>query len=152
MLICITKIHRKNMMTHVTGKAALLALSMISASAFASHWSYEGEGSPQHWGEMDEAYKTCQSGMNQSPVNIDSTTNAHLSPLQTHYVDGPVTLTNNGHTFRQVNRRTPAIPLLSISKPGRYSSSISTRRAKTPYMARGTRWKCIWFIKMPVGN
>lgn len=37
------------MMTQVTGKAALLALSMISASAFASHWSYEGEGSPQHW-------------------------------------------------------------------------------------------------------
>nr|BBI97386.1 carbonic anhydrase [Enterobacter asburiae] len=88
------------MMTHVTGKAALLALSMISASAFASHWSYEGEGSPQHWGEMDEAYKTCQSGMNQSPINIDSTAKAHLSPLQTHYVDGPVTLTNNGHTIQ----------------------------------------------------
>lgn len=96
------------MMTHVTGKAALLALSMISASAFASHWSYEGEGSPQHWGELDEAYKTCQSGMNQSPINIDSTAIAHLSPLQTHYVDGPVTLTNNGHTIQageQANTR-----------------------------------------------
>jgi carbonic anhydrase len=88
------------MMKHITGKAALLALSMISASAFASHWGYEGEGSPEHWGELDEAYKTCQSGMNQSPINIDSTANAHLSPLQTHYIDGPVTLTNNGHTIQ----------------------------------------------------
>ena len=36
-------------MTHFTGKAALFALSIISASACASHWSYEGEGAPEHW-------------------------------------------------------------------------------------------------------
>ena len=66
-------------MKHVYSKAALLALSMISASACASHWSYKGESSPEHWGELDETYKTCNSGMNQSPINIDSTANAHLS-------------------------------------------------------------------------
>ena len=87
-------------MKHITGKAALIALSMISASAFASHWSYEGEGSPEHWGELDEAYKTCQNGMYQSPINIESTANAHFSPLKTHYIDGPMTLTNNGHTIQ----------------------------------------------------
>lgn len=87
-------------MKHITGKAALIALSMISASAFASHWSYEGEGSPEHWGELDEAYKACQNGMNQSPINIESTANAHFSPLKTHYIDGPMTLTNNGHTIQ----------------------------------------------------
>ncbi|ELJ5853004.1 TPA: carbonic anhydrase family protein [Enterobacter kobei] len=87
-------------MKHITGKAALIALSMISTSAFASHWSYEGEGSPEHWGELDEAYKTCQNGMNQSPINIESTANAHFSPLKTHYSDGPMTLTNNGHTIQ----------------------------------------------------
>lgn len=88
------------MMKHITGKAALLALSMVTASAFASHWGYEGKESPEHWGELDEAYKTCQKGMNQSPINIDSTLDAHLSPLQTHYIDGSVTLTNNGHTIQ----------------------------------------------------
>jgi carbonic anhydrase len=87
-------------MKHIPGKAALLALSIISASAYASHWSYEGEGAPEHWGELDEAYKTCQSGMNQSPINIDSTLKAHLTPLQTHYTEGPITLTNNGHTIQ----------------------------------------------------
>jgi len=91
-------------MTHLTGKAALFALSIISASAYASHWSYQGEGAPEHWGELDDAYKTCQSGMNQSPVNIDSTAKAHLSPLQTHYTDGPVTLTNNGHTIQATEK------------------------------------------------
>ncbi len=30
-------------MKHIAGKAALLALSMIPASAYASHWSYQGK-------------------------------------------------------------------------------------------------------------
>ncbi|MDY1038005.1 carbonic anhydrase family protein [Lelliottia sp. CFBP8978] len=91
-------------MIQFIGKAALLALSMMSVSAYASHWSYEGEGSPEHWGELDESFKTCQMGMNQSPINIDSTVQAHISPLQTGYIDGPVTLTNNGHTIQAVEK------------------------------------------------
>lgn len=82
------------------GKAALLALSMMPVTVFASHWSYEGEGSPEHWGALNEEYKTCQNGMNQSPINIDTTFKTHLSPLDTHYIDGPITLINNGHTIQ----------------------------------------------------
>lgn len=66
------------------GKAALLALSMMPVTVFASHWSYEGEGSPEHWGALNEEYKICQNGMNQSPINIDATFKTHLSPLDTH--------------------------------------------------------------------
>ncbi|WP_333853521.1 carbonic anhydrase [Leclercia sp.] len=87
-------------MPTIIHKAVLLALSLVSASACASHWSYEGEGSPEHWGNLDEAWKTCQSGKNQSPINIDATLNAHLAPLETHYTDGPTTLVNNGHTIQ----------------------------------------------------
>ncbi|MGT8858143.1 carbonic anhydrase [Enterobacter sp. 186315] len=82
------------------GKMAALALGMMSVSAWASHWSYDGEGAPENWGKLDETFKTCQTGMNQSPINIDSTVNAHLAPLKTHYTDGPVTLINNGHTIQ----------------------------------------------------
>ncbi|STE15016.1 carbonic anhydrase family protein [Citrobacter sp. wls718] len=82
------------------GKAALLALSIMPATVFASHWSYEGEGSPEHWGALSEEYKTCQAGMNQSPINIDTTLTAHLPPLTIHYTDGPATLINNGHTIQ----------------------------------------------------
>lgn len=32
------------------GKAGLLALSIMPVTVFASHWSYEREGSPEHWG------------------------------------------------------------------------------------------------------
>ncbi|WP_368540623.1 carbonic anhydrase [Enterobacter soli] len=82
------------------GKVAVLALSVMSVSAWASHWSYEGEGAPENWGKLDDTFKTCQTGMNQSPINIDATLKAHLAPLKTHYTDGPVTLTNNGHTIQ----------------------------------------------------
>lgn len=38
-------------------------------------WSYEGETSPQHWGdlggELTEKYKFCKIGYNQSPINIE---------------------------------------------------------------------------------
>ncbi|AUZ63608.1 TPA: carbonic anhydrase family protein [Citrobacter amalonaticus] len=81
-------------------KATLLALSIMSSTAMASHWSYEGEGSPEHWGALSEEYKTCQTGMNQSPINIDQSANAHLKPLKTHYTEGPITLINNGHTIQ----------------------------------------------------
>lgn len=90
------------------GKAALLVLSMMPITVFASHWGYEGEGSPEHWGALSEEYKTCQSGMNQSPINIDTTFKAHLSPLETHYIDGPITLINNGHTIQAGLKTTTA--------------------------------------------
>lgn len=90
------------------GKAALLALSMMPVTVFASHWSYEGEGSPEHWGALNEEYKTCQNGMNQSPINIDTTFKTHLSPLDTHYIDGPITLINNGHTIQEGLKTTTA--------------------------------------------
>jgi len=90
------------------GKAALLALSIIPVTSFASHWGYVGEGAPEHWGALSEENKTCQTGMNQSPINIETTLNAHLSPLEVHYSDGPVALINNGHTIQAGLKTTTA--------------------------------------------
>ena len=87
-------------MTTTQLKSALLAMSMLPTLAMASHWSYEGEGSPQHWGEIDPQYTQCQKGMNQSPIDIDHTVKAHIKPLQLHYVDGPDAILNNGHTVQ----------------------------------------------------
>lgn len=87
-------------MNNFTGKATLLALSIIPLFAFASHWSYEGEGAPEHWSQLSDEYKTCQQGLNQSPINIDSTLKAHLHPLTLHYGQGPDVVINNGHTIQ----------------------------------------------------
>lgn len=94
-------------MTTAHVKSALLALSMLPTLAMASHWSYEGEGAPEHWGELDPQYSLCQKGMNQSPIDIDRTVKAQPTALQIHYVDGPSLVLNNGHTIQaSVNGKT----------------------------------------------
>ena len=70
-------------------KVAILVLSIMPVTVFASHWSYEGKGSPEHWGALSEEYKTLP---DRSPININTTLTAHLSPLDTQYTDGPMTL------------------------------------------------------------
>ncbi|MRS14598.1 carbonic anhydrase [Enterobacteriaceae bacterium RIT691] len=82
------------------GKAALLALSIIPLFASASHWSYVGDEAPEHWSQLSDEYKTCQQGMNQSPINIDTTLKAHQHPLEVHYGQGPDVVINNGHTIQ----------------------------------------------------
>lgn len=104
-------------MKHTLSKAALLALSIMPFTAMASHWSYEGEGSPEHWGALSEEYKTCQTGMYQSPIDIDKTLKAHISPLDVRYSDGPVTLINNGHTIQAGLKSSSADTVTLDDKP-----------------------------------
>lgn len=87
-------------MNQSIARAALLTLCMMPFAAFSSHWSYEGAESPEHWSQLNDEFKTCQQGMNQSPVNIDTALKAHLAPLEIHYSDGPKVILNNGHTVQ----------------------------------------------------
>ena len=34
----------------------------------AAHWSYEGEGGPEKWGELQADFRMCQLGMEQTPI------------------------------------------------------------------------------------
>ena len=82
---------------------ALLMAGFVCFSAAQAptppKWDYLGKYGPASWGKLDPAWKACSAGKEQSPVNI---TNAKLSkalqPIEFHYVAGPVTLENNGHT------------------------------------------------------
>lgn len=85
--------------------AALLAstmiMSAISTSMAGVHWVYEGDVSPEHWGELSSDFKKCADGKNQSPINI---TEAHKgktnAPLTLHYNLTKEELVNNGHTIQ----------------------------------------------------
>ena len=79
---------------------AILTMGMLPALAMASHWSYEGEGSPEHWAEVSPENQTCKVGMNQSPIDIKNTLKAHINPLKSSYVDSPINIINNGHTIQ----------------------------------------------------
>jgi carbonic anhydrase len=71
-------------------------------SKAAPHWSYDGHDGPENWGILAEAYGTCASGTQQSPIDLME---ARLAPLPAISIDwkGFVpTVINNGHTI-QVN-------------------------------------------------
>ncbi len=80
---------------------AALFLGMAAVAAAQNpNWSYEGKTGQLRWGKLDPAYKACSDGHEQSPIDIR---NAHLNkalqPIEFHYIAGPVTLENNGHTI-----------------------------------------------------
>lgn len=69
-----------------------------AASSAPTHWSYEGEEGPEHWGELDPAYEMCSKGKSQSPINISSPIEQDLANIAFHYQPSEVNILNNGHT------------------------------------------------------
>lgn len=71
--------------------------ALFSGATLASEWSYQGESGPEHWGKVSQ---TCQTGKNQSPINIDQTTAAKLKGIDVRYQGSVTSLVNNGHTLQ----------------------------------------------------
>jgi carbonic anhydrase len=66
-----------------------------------AEWSYYGKKGPSSWGKLDPAYSACSKGNLQSPIDIHGAKrNPLLKPIEFHYISGPVTLLNTGHTVR----------------------------------------------------
>ncbi len=58
------------------GLAATLLLGVATAAwSQEGDWGYEGDVGPENWASLDPAYAVCDSGKNQSPVDIDVRTN-----------------------------------------------------------------------------
>ena len=66
----------------------------------APHWTYEGADGPEHWGDLDPAYRTCKLGHLQSPIDIPSSElkASHLDPIRFEYKPSPLKIVDNGHT------------------------------------------------------
>ncbi len=65
-----------------------------------SHWGYIGEKGPENWGTLSSDFDVCQSGISQSPVNLESAVDADLPDLKINYKDSPLRIVNNGHTIK----------------------------------------------------
>jgi carbonic anhydrase len=83
---------------------AVLALSMAtlaahSAAQTTTPWDYEGKRGELNWSKLDPAFQACSKGREQSPIDIrGARLNKALAPIEFHYIAGPVTLVNDGHT------------------------------------------------------
>ena len=51
-------------------KFFLVIFVSVVAVSCKKDWSYEGSSAPQYWGELDEKFKFCKIGYNQSPIDI----------------------------------------------------------------------------------
>ncbi|MCH8883401.1 MAG: carbonic anhydrase family protein [SAR324 cluster bacterium] len=68
----------------------------------APHWSYEGRIGPAYWGKLAREFALCDTGKNQSPVDIGKVFTAGGHKIKFNYKDVPLHVVNNGHTI-QVN-------------------------------------------------
>lgn len=76
----------------------------VSASA-SVHWGYDDDISPKHWGQLNDSFKSCDTGKIQTPINIEQaykTATTHQLDIQ--YKTAPNDIIFNGHTV-QVNTK-----------------------------------------------
>jgi carbonic anhydrase len=71
-------------------------------AAHAAHWSYQGEGGPEQWGQLKPEFATCSAGKRQSPIDIRDGIAVQLDPVQFDYKPSNFRVIDNGHTV-QVN-------------------------------------------------
>ena len=63
-------------------------------------WAYDGEFAPYRWGDMKSDFAACKSGSRQSPIDIRNPVVSDIEPIQFHYEDAPLKVSNNGHTIQ----------------------------------------------------
>ncbi|OKO83340.1 carbonic anhydrase family protein [Bradyrhizobium sp. AS23.2] len=88
---------------HALKALAGLALCPLCKPGFAAegaHWSYEGDGGPAKWGDLDAANKVCAVGQQQSPIDIEATIKSQLPALKLNWGKRADTIVNNGHTIQ----------------------------------------------------
>lgn len=92
------KLKRINLL--IASATAALIMTGCGASGHGPHWSYEGHEGPKHWGELASAYKLCQTGKEQSPINLEVTENTTTKELVLDYKVSKLNEINNGHTIQ----------------------------------------------------
>ena len=79
-----------------------LMLSGDKQEEKGAHWEYSEDLGPKEWANLDEKYRMCEDGLNQSPINITNVIDAQLNPLTFEGTAKATSFSNNGHSV-QVN-------------------------------------------------
>jgi carbonic anhydrase len=74
--------------------------SPAPSSHAAAHWSYEGETGPARWGDLDQAYAQCATGVRQSPLDLVGARGEDLANVVFDYHPSALSVVNNGHTVQ----------------------------------------------------
>nr|WP_298685546.1 carbonic anhydrase [uncultured Dongia sp.] len=107
-----TRMTRRRLLQTLTVSGALCPLcsSLLGSTAVAEtatphagpHWTYEGEGGPEDWGQLSPEFKVCELGFEQTPIDIKAGIRSQLTGVAPMFQPMPLKILNNGHTI-QVN-------------------------------------------------
>lgn len=70
------------------------------SNALEVRWTYEGKEGPKNWGKLKSEFATCATGRNQSPINIEGTIDAPLTPLKIKAYSPVNDIVNDGYTVQ----------------------------------------------------
>ena len=95
----VTAVATRDVSTPVSKEPAYESRSTKSGG-HGAHWSYKGVTGPEKWGDMKSEYAACKSGLNQTPINLETSVVAQMPALQFGYEPEELKLVNNGHTVQ----------------------------------------------------
>jgi carbonic anhydrase len=75
-------------------------LLLPTTAASAAGWGYSGADNPTQWGKLDPKFTLCESGRNQSPIDLTGTISGKPTQLIFNYQPTPLIVVNTGRTIR----------------------------------------------------
>jgi carbonic anhydrase len=94
---------RKSFLKAVMATTACVALAG-AANGLDHHghasWGYDGDGGPEHWGMLSADNAVCDSGHEQSPIDLHAVSDAADLVPALHWEAGEGSVTDNGHTIK----------------------------------------------------
>ena len=85
--------------------------STEAAATSEVHWGYEGDGSPEHWGNLSAEFEACGTGQEQSPINLSDAIPEDLADIEFAYAASAGEVLNNGHTLQYTPSNTQRVTL-----------------------------------------
>lgn len=130
--------------------AASSAAPVSHAAGEHIEWGYTGPAGPDHWSELSSNYSICNTGQQESPIDLTGAIPADLGSLGIHWSPMPIHATNNGHT---VQYDAPAGSSFSMMG-GTYSLAQFHIHHPSEHLLNGERFPLeIHFVhKMPDGR
>lgn len=85
----------------VAATLSLMTASSVAASGGENiEWGYAGPEGPHNWGRLAPEFEICESGKNQSPIDLTGFIEADLPPILFKYDTLSTEIVNTGHSLQ----------------------------------------------------
>ncbi|MCA2961017.1 MAG: carbonic anhydrase family protein [Silvanigrellales bacterium] len=79
---------------------AFVASAGVAVASNDAPWGYSGKKGPKSWGHLNEAYRLCERGTDQSPIDLRDAAPGEGDKLRFEYFPSPLSVWHNGHTIQ----------------------------------------------------